>query len=314
MRTVILIPVYDDWEAAAKVLASLDTVMRDRQEDAEVMLVDDGSTTPPASDLLRVHPAHLRAIRILRLRRNVGHQRAIAVGLAFIEANVACDAVVIMDGDGEDRPEDVPRLLDAAERAGGTCVVFAERTRRSEGPVFLLFYTAYRLLHWLLTGVRVRVGNFSVLPSGLLRRLVASSDLWNHYAAAVFKGRLPYEKVKTSRGTRYAGHGRMDVVALVTHGLSAMSVFGDRIGVRLLAVTAVVAVAAALGGSAVLLLVRPSPSWAPFAIAVLVVMLLQWIVMSLFFVITILAGRDSSAFIPLRDYGSYVAGLDEIPT
>ena len=100
---------------------------------------------------------------------------------------------------------------------------------------------AYRFVHLLLTGERVRVGNFSVIPRDLLRRLVAVSDLWNHYAAAVFHARIPYTTIPTTRGTRYAGASQMNFVALVTHGLSAMSVFGDRIGVRLLIVTCALA-------------------------------------------------------------------------
>ena len=89
----------------------------------------------------------------------------------------------------------------------------------------------------MLTGERVRVGNFSAIPPSLLPRLVAVSELWNHYAAAVFKSRIPYITIPTARGVRYAGQSTMNYVALVTHGLSAMAAFGDRIGVRLLMAT-----------------------------------------------------------------------------
>ena len=94
----------------------------------------------------------------------------------------------------------------------------------------------YRLIHFLLTGVQVQVGNFSVIPATVLRRLVAVSELWNHYAAAVYKAKLPMALIPAQRNCRLEGSSRMNLVALVVHGLSAMAVFGDRIGVRLLMV------------------------------------------------------------------------------
>ena len=119
---VILIPAFNDWEPAALLLRNLDAVVRANRIDARVLLIDDGSTEPA--------PASLAGVSVLRLRRNLGHQRAIAVGLVHVYQNIACDAVVVMDGDGEDKPEDVPRLLAESARAGGETNVFAARADR----------------------------------------------------------------------------------------------------------------------------------------------------------------------------------------
>lgn len=305
----VLIPVYEDWVAVTRVINELDASGRR----FDVLLVDDGSVNPcPAA------PAGIPGagtIEVLRLRRNLGHQRAIAIGLAHLEAQGDQSPVVIMDGDGEDKPTDVLALLDAAESAPGR-IVFAERTRRSEGWLFSLLYHAYRGAHWLLTGERVRVGNFSVMPSELLPRLVVVSELWNHYAAAVFKSRLPYTTIPTARGVRYAGHSTMNYVALVTHGLSAMAAFGDRIGVRLLTATVLMALTA--GGALALALAGPLlageglPSWAPMAIVVFFLVVFQALAVSLTFVFVILGSRDSSTFLPLRDYKYYILDVTRI--
>lgn len=299
----VLIPVYEDWAAVTRVIDELDASGRR----FDVLLVDDGSATPwPAA------PAGIPgagAVEVLRLRRNLGHQRAIAIGLAYLEATGGQGPVVIMDGDGQDRPADVLKLLDAAETSAGR-IVFAERTRRSEGWLFSVLYHTYRGAHWLLTGERVRVGNFSAIPASLLPRLVAVSDLWNHYAAAVFKSRLPYVTIPTDRGVRYAGHSRMNYVALVTHGLSAMAAFGDRIGVRLLTATVLMALAA--GGALSLAVLGPVlsgeglPPWAPMAIVLFFLVVFQALAVSLTFVFVILGSRDSSPFLPLRDYQHYI--------
>lgn len=154
------------------------------------------------------------------------------------------------------------------------------------------------------------------MPRALLSRLVSASDLWNHYAAAVFKSRLPYETIETSRGVRYSGNTRMDFVALVTHGLSAMSVFGDRIGVRLLAATlaGTLAMVVAIAGAAAAVAVTgaPVPGWAPYALGLLLMLLLQTGLVALSFVFIILSARGASTFLPLRDYEYFVSGLERI--
>ncbi len=312
---LILIPLFNDWEAVRRLLTELDAVLSTVGRSASVLLVDDGSSEMLGADIeiVATAPSRLEEIRILHLRRNLGAQRAIAIGLSYVDASLSCDAVIVMDGDGEDLPEDVPRLIAAFERAGGNSVVFAERTRRSEGAWFVMMYAAYRALHFILTGERVRVGNFSIIPGHLVKRLVAVSDLWNHYAAAVFKSRIPYLTVSTSRGTRYTGGSRMNYVALITHGLSAMSVFGDRIGVRMLAATtgvALVTFAAIVVALAVQVSTRaPIPQWAPYGLMVAALALFQALIGSLTFVFIILSARDASTFIPLRDYVYFVADV-----
>ena len=312
-RIRIVIPVFNDWTAASRVLQELDATLASSGRSADVLLVDDGSFEPAPVSPFAARAGGIATVDVLRLRRNLGHQRAIAIALAYLEATTAPDLVVVMDGDGEDRPSDVPRLLAAAE--SGDAVVFAERRRRSEGVLFTTLYHAYRIVHWLFTGERVRVGNFSVIPRGALARLVAVSDLWNHYAAAVFKSRIPFSTIPTERGTRYAGKTQMNYVALVTHGLSAMAAFGDRIGVRLLTLTVVITavITAGLLASVARLWISGAamPSWAPFAIALIVLLVFQAFAVSLTFVFVILGGRDSSTFLPLRDYQYYV--LDCVP-
>src|SRR4051812_37592691 len=241
---LVLIPVFNDWPAVARLLIELDRTLGVSGRDARVLLVDDGSSETPGPDLAPPAPRRLREIEILQLRRNVGHQRAIAIGLSHSEFAIQAEVIVVMDGDGEDRPDDVPRLVDELERADGRRIIFAKRLRRSEGALFATMYALYRWLHLLLTGERVRFGNFSAIPAPLLGRLNTMSELWNHYAAAVIKSRVPYATIITTRGIRYSGTTKMNYVGLVTHGLSAMSVFGDLIGVRLLAATLVAAVLA----------------------------------------------------------------------
>lgn len=301
---IILMPVYNDWEALARLLPLLDGELRSSGFHAAVLLVDDGSNSTVPTKLSAVTYTYIQSIDVLPLRRNLGHQRAIAVGLSYIEAHRPCRFVVIMDCDGEDDPHDVPRLV--RECITTNNIVFAARSKRSEGLAFTVFYHLYRLVHFLLTGVQVRVGNFSVVPISSLRCLVAVSELWNHYAAAVHKAKLPMQLIKSERGTRLAGPSRMDLVALVVHGLSAMAVFGDRIGVRLMILVStgiIFTTAALLSVVGIRLFTTLAiPGWATYATGLLFVMLIQMLLVLLIFVFVILASRERANMIPSRDY------------
>jgi len=311
---VVICPVYEDWAAVRMLLPRIGQALSPVASCARVLLVNDGSPTPVPNDLVTEPLATIEEVRVLSLRRNVGHQRAVAIGLAYAEANLPCDAVVVMDADGEDDPADVPRLLETMCATRPASVVFAQRARRSEGLVFTSLYRLYRSLHRLLTGIPVQVGNFSVIPRAVLDRLVVVSDLWNHYAAAVFQSRIPYTMVPTARARRLSGQSRMNFVSLVAHGLSAIAVFADRVGVRIIiASLAVLAISlAVLGGVFVRLLVtgHSSPGWLVAAVVIAVVLTIQTAATAGLFVLQVLFARASSTFIPTRDYQFFVHSDD----
>lgn len=306
---LFLIPVFNDWSAVSRVLAELDEVAGRIAGPVAALVVDDGSTDP-APSRLSFEPRHLVRVEVLPVRRNLGHQRAIALGLTFAYEQRPCRAVVVMDGDGQDAPDDVPKLLAALDTAQPGTAVFAARTRRSEGPWFAAGYVAYKAVHRVLTGRKVEVGNFSVLPWSLLERLVGVSEVWNHYAAAVYKARLPVVQVPVARARRTEGRSRMNFVALVTHGLSAISVYGEVVGVRMLcmaaALTALTLLAIAAVGFTRIVLQVAVPSWAGTAVGLLLFLLASLLLLLGMAVLFLLQARERYSFLPLRDYRHYL--------
>jgi len=294
--------VFDDWEALQALLPQVDDVVRSLGRPVDVVVIDDGSTRECPDDLARDLHA-VGSVRVVRLRRNVGHQRAIAIGLALLAESGAHATVAIMDADGEDRAQDLPRLLDRIRRDPSVEVVFAERLRRTESVAFRLLYHAYRAIHLALTGVRVRVGNFSVLSARAVAALVAMPELWNHYAAAVFRSRLSYASVPTERGTRLHGTSKMHFVSLVAHGLSAMSVFGETVGVRLMVGSLALTLASALAFGFSL---AGGPAGPAVWSVVFLVLSSQALVASVFFAFAILASRSGTGFLPVRDHRFFV--------
>lgn len=314
MKIGVLTFVYDDWPALYALLPLIDSELRDAGLTAEMLIVDDGSTQARPTCVSGSFQA-LRVVRVLRLRKNLGHQRAIATGLAYVYEHLLYDFIVIMDGDGEDRPPDVIRMLRVVEKDPGA-IVFAERSKRSETPLFIFFYKVYALMHWLLTGTRIRVGNFSVIPSPLLAGLVVDMNLWNHYAACVYVSKTRTSTIPTARGTRLVGQSKLNFVSLVIHGLSAISCYSERISVRLLvcaSIAFVILLLCLLLTIGIRLFTHLAvPGWATYTAGIVAIMLLQLVLFSFSLSTNLLSGRRKQDIIPLRDYGYFVAELLEL--
>ncbi len=314
-RIAIVIPVYNDWDSVLKLLPLLDRGLRvgSAGETAEVVLIDDGSTTPPPEEWDSLDLEVIAEITILELRCNLGHQRALAIGFSYVEEALSCEEIVVMDADGEDDPRDVPRLLAELREIDHRRVVFAARLKRSESMAFKVGYAVYRALHRVLTGIPVRVGNFSAMPRRILTQLVVVPDLWNHYAASVFRARLPTTSIPTERASRLCGVSSMNVEALVTHGLSAISVFADRVGTRLL-IFCVGLWGAGILAAFTLLISRilsasPLPSWLMRVAGTSFSILLQATILLAVFVFVVLGGRGASVFLPARDHRLFISAV-----
>jgi glycosyltransferase involved in cell wall biosynthesis len=313
---LIIMPVFNDWGSLDPLLQQLDKELARKNLKVEVLLIDDGSTIKAPPCLATAGSQQITRIEILHLRRNLGHQRAIAIALAHIEAKVACQAVVVMDADGEDKPEDAVRLIEEFEGGDRESVIFAQRTRRSENFLFRASYFIYRRFYKALTGQEIRIGNFSIIPYPLLTRIVVVSEIWNHYSSGILKARIPHKYIPTDRSNRLAGSSRMNYIQLVIHGLSAISIYGDVIGVRALMATLLLALV-----SFVLILVAIGirsatdlaiPGWATYVIGLSFIILLQSITISFSFVFLILNGRNNYSFLPQRDYQYFVLDVQRV--
>jgi glycosyltransferase involved in cell wall biosynthesis len=255
-------------------------------------------------------------INKLTLKRNLGHQRAITIGLSYIGEHYTADMVVVMDSDGEDRPEDAIQLIDYCIQTDKMQIIFARRSQRSESRLFRFFYYLYRHLYQSLTGYDIQVGNFSLIPFQFLARLSVVSEIWTHYASGILKSGLPTTAIPTRRGTRYHGKSKMNFTDLVTHGLGSISVHGEKVGVRLLMASLVIIMVTLIMICLVIgvRLTTPFaiPGWASSLVLVLFAVMLQAFIISLSFIFLVLIGRNNTSFIPVRDYHYFVLSVEEI--
>jgi polyisoprenyl-phosphate glycosyltransferase len=314
----ILVPVFNDWAAAQLLVERIDSVFSEYALSGHLLFVDDGSFDSMPEQFPRNPPRNIPQVQSVELRTNLGHQRALCVGLVHLAQSDLVGPIVIMDADGEDAPSDITRLLEKFVGEDRRKVVFAARGLRAEGFLFKFFYKLYRTIHRLAVGFDPRFGNFSVLPASILGRLVVSSDLWNHYAAAVVKMKLPYTTIPIDRSRRFVGDSKMGFVGLVVHGLSAMSVFGDRVGVRLLILcgfAGLLTIAFIVAALIVKLTTDLAiPGWATYVTGLLLLILSQLAVLSLVFIFVALYSRGQSSFIPIRDCPIYIGRVRTVFT
>lgn len=315
-KFVICIPVYKDWDSINQLIPQIDlAIEKFRGQFAfEFLLVDDGGLERNAIHFRSLSKA-IHSIRILRLRQNLGHQRAIAVGLCHLHAKGKFEAVVVMDGDGEDSPEGVVMLIDQFLKQNGDFCVFAKRQRRTESFLFKFFYQIYRILHRTLTGHRIEVGNFSILSSDHVSCLVSRGELWNHYAACVVKLKLSRQLIPIDRKKRLMGKSKMNFVSFVIHGISAISVYLEEVGVRLLVfcfgllVLFIVGLFSMMGIN--FMTDMMIPGWLINALGLTLFFISQLFIISFFVVIATLNARSSAGFIPLRDFTYFILREEE---
>jgi glycosyltransferase involved in cell wall biosynthesis len=307
-KILVLTPVYNDWQSFSQLLRLLDTEAVIPGVQIIVLAVNDGSSESIQKDQIGENYQNIQKIEILNLSRNLGHQRAIAIALPYVEQNYPEIPVVVMDSDGEDQPSDIPRLIQ--NMAKTQKLTFALRSKRSEGLLFRVGYFFYRHLFKNFVGQEIQFGNFSAIPYSALRRLVSVSEIWNNFPAGVLKSRLPYSWTETQRGQRLAGKSQMNLVSLVLHGLSSISVFSDYIGVRSL-----FSLGFAMLGSFFLIAIvvgirlftdMALPGWSSMVGLVLLLILIQTFSLAISFIFQVLNTRSAVNFIPKRDYTFFV--------
>ncbi len=310
LRLVIVTPVYNDWESFRRLIPEIDRVLEASDVDVSIIGVNDGSSMLMPETLMNgVKTKRIRLVEILDLAFNMGHQRAIALGLAEVATRNVCDLVVVMDCDGEDKPSDLPLLIQQHE-AFPEHIVVAQRAQRSEGWLFRVFYHLYKITFKILTGTGISHGNFSLIPFPLIKRLVCMPDIWNHLAATIVRSKIPIQAVPTKRGSRYVGQSKLNTVALITLGLSAISVFTDMSFVRILVASIFLALMTTCGIFIVVMIRMFSdwaiPGWATNVGAALGIIFLQAIMLSMIAAFQVLNSRSNVSMSPAKQVQEFV--------
>lgn len=296
----ILIPVFNDFASLRLLLQDIDRLLATSHR-LQVVIIDDASTEPN-----RQLTGFSFSPKVLRLIRNLGHQQAIAVGLAYIRDRKENNPVIVMDGDGEDKASDIPVLLAQQNQEK---VVFARRKKRQTGLLFQAGYWMYQTIFYCLTGKRIAFGNFSCLPAASLNALTHYSELWNNYPGTVMKSGIPYEAIPADRGRRLAGRSQMNLTSLLLHGLGSMAVFTELIITRILLFSFGL-MSFSLLGLLVILAIKLGtsqaiPGWASTLGSSIFIIFLISLLLSLMSLFIFFSSRQQQRSIPAKDYRLY---------
>ena len=225
-KFIILIPIYNDWESLIKLLKNIgQTIKNIKGTQFDCIVVDDCSTIK--NPKIKT-PTEISSIKIIHMSKNKGHARCNAFGIKYLSENLDFDYLILMDGDGEDRPEEIKLLVDKILLEPNKSVV-AKRVKRSEGPMFKMLYRLHKYLTLLATGKLINFGNYSCLTKPDLKTLSTKASLWSSFSGSFKYNIKNYNEVNSIRGVRYFGPTQMSLFKLVIHSFSIIAVFKYRL-------------------------------------------------------------------------------------
>ena len=222
MKIKILIPVYNDWQSVFKLLENINSEVSNLDHEFSVIIVNDASTEsrPDISSKLD----NLKNIKIINMKENRGHARSIASGLKYILEKEEFDYVIPMDGDGEDRPEEIKKLVSKLKEYPDKVIV-GERVKRSESSFFKLCYFIHKIITYTFTGQSIKFGNYTCLPKSIVEKMINEKATWNSFSGSLAKVVKNKVTIASERGTRYFGPSKMSFMNLLKHSFSIISVF-----------------------------------------------------------------------------------------
>ena len=221
MKIKILIPIYNDWRSVFELLKNIDNLISDFSDEISILIVNDGSNEEKENI---PEFKHVKSIKVLNMKQNQGHARCNAMGLKYLYENDEFDYVIPMDGDGEDRPEEIKLLLDKSKDYPND-VITANRIKRSEGFLFKICYELHKIITLIFTGQSIKFGNFSLLPKKFVKKMIDEKATWNSFSGSLCKVSNIRKSIPSIRGTRYFGPSKMSFQNLIKHSLSIISVF-----------------------------------------------------------------------------------------
>ena len=221
-KIIILIPVYNDWKSLNKLLVEINKNIETFSDiNFECLIVNDAST----AQLPELHkPSNFESLEILNMRENKGHARCNAFGIRYIFQNKKFDNLILMDGDGEDRPQEIISLVEKIKKNSNLSVV-AKRIKRSEGLFFQSLYQLHKLITLIFTGHNVNFGNYCILTRSDVEKLHSKASLWSSFSGSVKKNLKDLNEISSIRGPRYFGPSQMSLLKLIIHSLSIIAVF-----------------------------------------------------------------------------------------
>ncbi len=228
-KYTILIPIYNDRESLTKLIENINGELNSVNAEVSILVINDASSQQIVDTYTNLE--NIRSFEIINMKQNKGHARCIASGLKYIYEKKEFDYVIPMDGDGEDRPEEIKNFIELSEQAGEQSIV-GERVKRSEGLLFQICYKFHKFLTLAFTGQSIKFGNYSCLSKSTVEKLLKEKATWSSFSGSLRKVEKDLVSLPSIRGVRYFGPSQMSFLNLLKHSLSIISVFRKTVLIR----------------------------------------------------------------------------------
>ena len=225
----ILIPIYNDWQSVFRLLESIDLQIMGLEAAVSVLIINDASTELRPE--INFNLNNLKSVQVINMKENRGHARCNAAGLKYINEKEDFDYVIPMDGDGEDRPEEIRLLIDKAKEYPDT-VITGDRIGRSEGFIFKFCYLIHKYLTYVFAGQTIKFGNYTCLPKSTVAKMAEQATTWSSFSGSLSKITKDRRSIPSIRGLRYFGPSKMSFMNLLKHSLSIIAVFKTTLLIR----------------------------------------------------------------------------------
>ena len=221
-KIIIIIPIFNDWDSLKQLLLEIDQVIKEIEGVFVDCLVINDASTMKTPEINR--PKNIKSLKILNMKQNKGHAKCNAFGIRYSLQKEKFDFLILMDGDGEDRPIELRSLIDKAKNDPKLSVV-AKRVKRSEGIFFKTLYLMHKIITYIFTGKIINFGNYSCLTINDAKIIQDKASLWNSYSGTIKKYLLDYNEIDSTRGKRFFGPSKMSLFNLIIHSFSIIAVF-----------------------------------------------------------------------------------------
>ena len=228
-KYIILIPIYNDRESLTKLIEDINSEVKSLNSEISVIIINDASSQQIIDKYQNTE--NINSIEIVNMKENRGHARCIASGLKYIYEKKEFDYVIPMDGDGEDRPEEIKNFIELAEQTDGKPII-GERVKRSESSFFKSCYQFHKFLTLSFTGQSIKFGNFTCLSKTTIEKMLKEKATWNSFSGSLKKIEKDLLTIPSIRGARYFGPSKMSFFNLLKHSLSIISVFRKTVLIR----------------------------------------------------------------------------------
>ncbi len=229
MKIKILIPVYNDFQSASKLIVDINSVISNLNDEFSIIIINDASTEKAEINVSNIDK--IKSVKIINMKENQGHARCIASGMKYIFDNDEFDYLIPMDGDGEDRAEEISKFIEFLNYDKSKPIV-GERVKRSEGLIFKLCYKFHKIITYVFTGQSIKFGNYTCLPRSTVEKMINEKATWSSFSGSLSKLEKNRSTIPSIRGERYFGPSKMSFYNLIKHSLSIIAVFKINVIIR----------------------------------------------------------------------------------